>query len=459
MAKATGTTKALKAMKAAKGGAKKAAAKAKPKPTPKATKAPVAKKAKAAPPAPAKPAVAAKPVAPPAPAKPAVAAKPVAPPAAVVAPKPPPAAADGKATAKRHKIVLLLGDGTGPELAETTRRVIDATGVSVDWVEAEAGVDVHAREGTPLPQRTLDAIRDAKIAIKAPVTTPVGTGFRSVNVALRREFDLYACLRPCKTYPGVRSRYEGIDLVIVRENTEDLYAGIEFEKGTPQNEAVRKAIEDNSGRKIRPDSGLSIKPISVFGSERIHRFAFEYARKHGRRKVTTVHKANIMKHTDGLWLAVGREVAKGYPDIEFEDRIVDNMCMQLVQKPELYDVLVLPNLYGDILSDLCAGLIGGLGIAPGANIGETMAIFEATHGSAPKYKGQDKVNPTAMILSGMLMLEHIGEEAASRRLEVAVAKVIAEGKRVTYDLKPNRDDPTAVGTRAMGDAIIEAMRA
>jgi isocitrate dehydrogenase (NAD+) len=362
-----------------------------------------------------------------------------------------------RTTGKRHRVVLLLGDGTGPELAQATRRVLDATGVSFDWVEAEAGVDVHAKEGTPLPQRTLDAIRSVGIAIKAPVTTPVGTGFRSVNVALRKEFDLFACLRPCKSYPGVKSRYSDVDLVIVRENTEDLYAGIEFEKGTPENERVRISIEQASGRKIRPDSGISIKPISVFGTERIHRYAFEYARTRGRKKVTTVHKANIMKHTDGLWLAVAREVAKGYPDVAFEDRIVDNMCMQLVQKPHDYDVLVLPNLYGDIVSDLCAGLVGGLGVAPGANVGEKMAIFEATHGSAPKYKGLDKVNPTAMVLSGMLMLEHLGEVDAARRLERAVAKVIREGKRVTYDLKQDRNDPSAVGTRAMGEAIVDAL--
>jgi isocitrate dehydrogenase (NAD+) len=362
----------------------------------------------------------------------------------------------GKGT--RHRVALLLGDGTGPELAAVARSVLDATGVAIDWVEVEAGVDVHAREGTPLPTRTLDTIREVGVGLKAPVTTPVGTGFRSVNVALRKEFDLYACVRPCKSYPGVRSRYEGIDLVIVRENTEDLYAGIEFERGSPGAAAIRQAIEAASQRKIREDSGISIKPISEFGSERIHRFAFEYARAHGRRKVTTVHKANIMKHTDGLWLAVGREVAKRYPDVEFEDRIVDNMCMQLVQKPELYDVLVLPNLYGDIVSDLAAGLVGGLGVAPGANVGDRMAVFEATHGSAPKYKGLDKVNPTAVILSGMLMLEHLGERDAARRLEAAVAKVIAEGRRVTYDLKADRDDPTAVGTRAMGEAIADALR-
>jgi isocitrate dehydrogenase (NAD+) len=365
----------------------------------------------------------------------------------------------GRGARTRHRIALLLGDGTGPELAAVARDVLDATGVGIDWVEVEAGVDVHAREGTPLPARTLDTIREVGTALKAPVTTPVGTGFRSVNVALRKEFDLYACVRPCRSYPGVRSRYEGIDLVIVRENTEDLYAGIEFERGTPGAAAIRAAIEAQGQRKIREDSGISIKPISEFGAERIHRYAFEYARAHGRRKVTTVHKANIMKHTDGLWLAVGREVAKRYPDVEFEDRIVDNMCMQLVQKPELYDVLVLPNLYGDIVSDLAAGLVGGLGVAPGANVGDRMAIFEATHGSAPKYKGLDKVNPTAVILSGMLMLDHLGETDAARRLEAAVAKVISEGKRVTYDLKADRDDPTAVGTRAMGAAIVDALRA
>jgi isocitrate dehydrogenase (NAD+) len=359
----------------------------------------------------------------------------------------------------RHRVVLLLGDGTGPELAAVARRVLDATGVAIDWVEVEAGVDVHAREGTPLPQRTLDAIREVGIGLKAPVTTPVGTGFRSVNVALRKEFDLYACVRPCKSYPGVRSRYEGVDLVIVRENTEDLYAGIEFERGTAGNAAIRATIAEHAGRAVREDAGISVKPISEFGAERIHRFAFEYARAHGRRKVTTVHKANIMKHTDGLWLAVGREVAKRYPDVEFEDRIVDNMCMQLVQRPESYDVLVLPNLYGDILSDLAAGLVGGLGVAPGANVGERMAVFEATHGSAPKYKGLDKVNPTALVLSGMLLLEHLGEADAAARLEAAVARVIAEGRRVTYDMKADRDDPGAVGTRAMGDAIIDALQA
>jgi isocitrate dehydrogenase (NAD+) len=358
----------------------------------------------------------------------------------------------------RHPVTLIRGDGTGPELAKVTRDVLDATGVEFDWVEVDAGVDVMASAGTPLPPAVLESIRRTKTAIKAPITTPVGTGFRSVNVALRREFDLYCCLRPCKSYPGVRSRFQDVDLVVFRENTEDLYAGIEFEKGQKATAELIEFIAKVHGAKIRPDSGISIKPISVFGTTRIVKAAFEYARAEKRRKVTAVHKSNIMKYSDGLFLATAREVAAKYPDVEFNDVIVDNMCMQLVQKPELYDVLVLPNLYGDVLSDLCAGLVGGLGVAPGANLGDGgIAIFEATHGSAPKYKGQNKVNPTAMILSGMLMLRHLGEKRAAQRLEKAVAKVLAEGRNVTYDMKPQRDDPTAVGTREMGQAIVEAM--
>ena len=357
-----------------------------------------------------------------------------------------------------YKVTLIRGDGTGPELADVTKAVLEATGVSFDWDIQEAGLDVMAKEGTPLPDRVLESIRKNKVAIKAPITTPVGSGFRSVNVALRKEFDLYACVRPCKSYAGVRSLYKNIDLVIVRENTEDLYAGIEFEKGTPEAKQVIELTSRLSKKVIRPDSGISIKPISATGTERIVRFAFEYARKYNRKKVTSIHKANIMKFTDGLFLEVSREVAKKYTDIEFEDRIVDNMCMQLVQRPELYDVLVLPNLYGDIISDVCAGLVGGLGVAPGANIGEKGAIFEATHGSAPKYKGLNKVNPTAMILSGMLMLRYWGEEKMADRLEQAVAAVIAEGKFVTYDMKADRNDPTAVGTREMGQAIIKKLR-
>ncbi|HED64107.1 MAG TPA: isocitrate/isopropylmalate dehydrogenase family protein [Planctomycetes bacterium] len=359
----------------------------------------------------------------------------------------------------KHPVTLVRGDGVGPELAQVTKDVLDATGVEFDWHIVEAGVDVMEEKGTPLPDDVLESIRETKTCIKAPITTPVGTGFRSVNVALRATFDLYACVRPCKSYEGVRSRYSDIDLVIFRENTEDLYAGIEFEKGSVEARRLIDSIEELSGRRIRGDSGISIKPISVFGSERIVRSAFEYARKNGRKKVTAVHKSNIMKFSDGLFLATARKVAEEFSDIEFEDRIVDNMCMQLVQKPELYDVLVLPNLYGDILSDLCAGLVGGLGVAGGMNLGDGgIAIFEATHGSAPKYKGMNKVNPTAMLLSAVLMLRHLEETDAANRLEAAIAKVIAEGKSVTYDLKPTRDDPTAVGTREMGQAIVDAMQ-
>ena len=358
-----------------------------------------------------------------------------------------------------HKVTLIRGDGTGPEICDAALRCIAATGVEIEWDEQRAGADVMPEKGTPLPDEGGESIRRNRVALKGPITTPVGSGFRSVNVALRQALDLFACLRPCKSYQGVRSRYENIDLVVVRENTEDLYAGIEFEMGAEQTKQLIESIRREKGRKIREDSGISIKPISVAGTERIVRFAFEYARKKGRRKVTAVHKANIMKFTDGLYLETARKVAKSYPDIAFDDRIVDNMCMQLVQSPELYDVLVLPNLYGDIVSDLCAGLIGGLGIAPGANIGsDGTALFEATHGSAPKYKGMNKINPTAVILSGVLMLEHLGEVEASKRLEQAVADVIREGKDVTYDLKPDKSDPSAVGTREYADAVVRRLK-
>ncbi|HUY60757.1 MAG TPA: isocitrate/isopropylmalate dehydrogenase family protein, partial [Candidatus Dormibacteraeota bacterium] len=333
-----------------------------------------------------------------------------------------------------HRVTLIPGDGVGPEVSAATRRVLDATGVDLEWEVVDAGVGVMAEYGTPMPDHVLESIRRNRVAIKGPITTPLGTGIRSVNVALRLELDLFALVRPCKSYPGVRSLYRDVDLVIVRENTEDLYAGIEFEEGTPQGREVIEFLNRAQDRRIRPDSAISIKPISRTGTERVVRFAFEYARQYGRRKVTSVHKANIMKFTDGLWLEVSRAVAKEFPDIEFEDRIVDNMCMQLVQKPELYDVMVLPNLYGDIISDLCAGLVGGLGLAPGANIGEGCAVFEATHGSAPKYAGLNKTNPMAMMFSGMLMLRHLGEAAAAARLEAALAAVIEEGRTVTYDL-------------------------
>jgi isocitrate dehydrogenase (NAD+) len=357
-----------------------------------------------------------------------------------------------------HRVVLIPGDGTGPELTEATRRVLEATGVEFDWRVEQAGTDVMDEHGgNPLPDAVLDAIREAGVALKGPITTPVGGGFRSVNVGLRKALDLYAQVRPCKSYQGVRSRFEDVDLVIVRENTEDLYAGIEYEQGTPEAEELIAWIESKGGILRNRDAGISIKPISITGTRRIVQFAFDYARGNGRKKVTAVHKANIMKFSDGLFLRVAREVAAENPGVEFDDRIVDNMCMQLVQRPEEYDVLVLPNLYGDVLSDLAAGMIGGLGMAPGANFGEAIAIFEPTHGSAPKYKGQNKVNPMAQMLSGMLMLRHLGEAAAAERLERAIADVIREGESLTYDMKPSRDDPTAVGTSEVADAIIDKL--
>ncbi len=345
---------------------------------------------------------------------------------------------------------------SGPELVEATRLVIDASGAWIDWEVQEAGLGVMEKEGTPLPARVLDSIRKNKVGLKGPMTTPRGTGIRSVNVAIRKELDLYTCLRPCKLYSGVRTRFSdtGVNLVVVRENTEDLYAGVEWESGS---EEARQIIGLSKGR-IRPDAAISIKPISPFGSERIVEFAFKYAVANGRKKVTAVAKDNIMKATDGLFFRVAWEVAKRYEGrVQYDEWLVDAMCMQLVQKPELYDVLVMPNLYGDILSDLCAGLIGGLGVAPGANFGDEIAVFEAIHGSAPKYAGMNKVNPTALILSGVLMLRHLGEKEAADRVEKAVAAVIAEGKDVTYDMKPDRTDPTAVGTKEMAEAIVSAM--
>jgi isocitrate dehydrogenase (NAD+) len=328
-----------------------------------------------------------------------------------------------------HRVTLIPGDGIGPELATATRRVLDATGVGFEWEVVDAGEAVMAEYGTPLPEHVLESIRRNRVALKGPITTPVGEGFRSVNVTLRQVLGLYANVRPARTIPGIESRYEDVDLVIVRENTEDLYAGIEHMVGR--------------------DAAESIKIITREASERIARYAFEYALANRRRKVTAVHKANIMKLSDGLFLESCRTIAAAYEGrVEFEDRIVDNMCMQLVQKPDLYDVLVLPNLYGDIVSDLAAGLVGGLGVAPGANIGLEAAVFEPVHGSAPKYAGQDRANPTALILSGALMLRHLGEPAAAERLEAATRAVIAEGKTVTYDLGGT------AGTRAFADAIV-----
>jgi isocitrate dehydrogenase (NAD+) len=331
-----------------------------------------------------------------------------------------------------YRITLIPGDGIGPDITAATRTVLAATGVDIQWEEKLAGETALREYGELLPEDTLASIRKNKVALKGPLTTPVGTGFRSVNVALRKEFDLFANLRPARTYQGVKSRYDNVDLVVVRENTEDLYAGIEHMVGE--------------------DAAESIKIITRRGAERIVRFAFEYAVREGRKKVTVVHKANIMKCTDGLFLAVARKVAEDYPQIEFEDRIVDNMCMQLVQKPELYDVLVMPNLYGDIISDLCAGLVGGLGMAPGANIGTDIAIFEPVHGSAPKYAGQNRVNPSAMILSAVMMLKYLGEKEAAARVEQALAEVIREGRVVTYDLGGS------ASTSEMAGAIVDKMR-
>lgn len=358
-----------------------------------------------------------------------------------------------------YDVTLIPGDGVGPEVTGAAQRVLEATGLEFNWDVVDAGVTALERHGTVLPQSTLESIRRHGVALKGPVTTPVGTGFRSVNVAIRQALELYANLRPCKRLPGARSRYDTVDIVIVRENTEDLYAGIEFEVGSPEAKQLIAFVEGTGAGSIRPDSGISIKPISVHGTQRIVRFALEHARAQGRRRVTAVHKANIMKFSDGLFLSVARDVAQHYPDIQFDDIIIDNLCMQLVARPEEFDVLVLPNLYGDIVSDLCAGLVGGLGMAPGANIGADRAVFEPVHGSAPRHAGHNRVNPTAAILSGALMLRYLGEAEAADSVEQAVAAVIAEGRSVTYDFKPTRDDPTAVGTSQMADAIIERMTA
>jgi len=354
-----------------------------------------------------------------------------------------------------HTVTLIPGDGIGPEVTQAARHCLEATGVKIKWEVVDAGTSVMGKYGSPLPSEVIESIKRNKVAWKGPITTPVGEGFRSVNVSLRKSLNLYMCLRPYKYYPGVRSRFRDVDLVVIRENTEDLYAGIEFEEGKPETKKLIDFIQQLKGAKISEDSGISIKPISIFASRRIVEAAFGYCLKNDRKKVTAVHKANIMKFSDGLFSRAAREIAGKYEGkVEFEERLVDNMCMQLVQKPQNYDVLVLPNLYGDIISDLCAGLVGGLGIAPGANIGDEYAVFEPTHGSAPKYKGMNKVNPTGMILSGVMMLKFLGEEKAAHRLERAVAEVIREGKKVTYDLKPHPYDPAAVGTEEMAEAII-----
>ena len=356
-----------------------------------------------------------------------------------------------------HRVTIIPGDGIGPELMRATLRVLEATGVAFAWDVQEAGAERIAADGTPLPPRVIESLRSTGVGLKGPLTTPVGTGFRSVNVALRATLDLYANVRPARTWPGIRNAIPGVDLVIVRENTEDLYAGIEFERGSAALAELRNLAQRATGKHIRDDAAVSLKPISEAGSRRIAEFAFAFAERQGRHTVTAVHKANIMKATDGLFLAVARQVAAANPAIAFEEMIVDAACMQLVQRPQRFDVLVLPNLYGDIVSDLAAGLVGGLGVAPGANIGDTAALFEPVHGSAPQFAGSGLMNPTALILSGALMLHHLNERDAALRLEHAVARVLADGRAVTRDLKPLGEEHEAVRTEAMADAIIEAL--
>jgi isocitrate dehydrogenase (NAD+) len=356
----------------------------------------------------------------------------------------------------KHKVTFIPGDGIGPEVAEATRRVLEATGVKFQWDTVIIGSQAQDKFSTPLPDQALQSIRKNKVALKGPVTTPIGTGFRSVNVALRQTLNLYACLRPYKVYPGIKTPFKGVDIVVVRENTEDLYAGIEFARGDSGTEKLLDLVRDALGKELKKDSAVSLKVISQTASRRIVKFAFEYARQNGRKKVTAIHKANILKFSDGLFLDTSREVAKEYSDIEFGDMLVDAICMELVRKPQMFDVLVLPNLYGDIISDLCAGLVGGMGVAPGANVGDEAAIFEPTHGSAPKYAGQNKVNPIAMMLSGVMMLRYLGEKDSAGRLERAIAEVIAEGENVTYDLK--LDPATAVGTSQVADAVIAKLK-
>jgi isocitrate dehydrogenase (NAD+) len=356
-----------------------------------------------------------------------------------------------------HKVTFIPGDGVGPEIAEATRKVLEATGVRFIWEDTIIGSDAYEKFGSVLPDAALESIRRNKVAIKGPVTTPIGSGFRSVNVGLRKKLDLYACLRPCKSYPGIQTPYQGVDIVVVRENTEDLYAGIEFDINKPETAALRQFVAKNTGDIIREDSAISLKTISISATRRIVQFAFDYARKNNRKKVTAVHKSNILKFSDGLFLKTSREVAEENSDIEFSDMLLDATCMQLAKRPLQFDVLVLPNFYGDVVSDLCAGLVGGLGVAPGANIGEEIAVFEPTHGSAPKYAGQNKVNPMGMMLSGVMMLRYLKETMSADRLENAIAAVIAEGKNVTYDLKFDRNDSTAVSTSQFADAVVAKM--
>jgi isocitrate dehydrogenase (NAD+) len=358
-----------------------------------------------------------------------------------------------------HRVTLIPGDGTGPELTAATVRVLEATGLSFDWEVQHVGAALPARQAADVvPDALLGSVRETGVALKGPVSTPAGSGSRSVNIALRRSLDLFAQVRPCRSFPGVLRAEPNVDLIVMRETTEDLYAGIEYERGSADAHALVDWLAAHSHPGVAPDSALSIKPISEQASRRVFDFAFAYARAHGRRKVTAVHKATVMKFTDGLFLRTAREVAEANPDIEFDEYTVDSLCLALVRRPADFDLLVAPNLYGDILSDLAAGLVGGIGLAPGANYGVSAAVFEAAHGSAPKYAGQNKVNPMAMMLSAVLMLRHLEESTTADRLEAAIAAVLADGQRLTYDLKP-AGDASAVGTDDVASAVIERLEA
>jgi len=350
-----------------------------------------------------------------------------------------------------HLVTLIPGDGIGPEVSAATRRVLDATGVQIEWVVEEAGAHLLEREGTVLPDRVLEQIRRSRVAIKGPITTPVGSGFRSANVALRHELDLFAAVRPSRSLPGVPTRHPGVDLVVIRENTEDLYRGIEFERGSPEAGALRAELLRLAGREVREDSGFTVKPISVTGARRIVRFAFEFARSNDRKQVTLGHKANIMRFSDGLFLSIGQEEAAAHRDVGFEEMQIDQLSMRLTREPEMFDVLLLPNLYGDILSDLCAGLVGGLGLAAGANLGWEYAVFEPVHGSAPDIEGRGLANPVAMILSGAMLLRHLGEHAAAEAVEGAVDRVLDAGDVRTPDLGGTST------TEEVADALARAM--
>lgn len=354
------------------------------------------------------------------------------------------------------RVTAIPGDGIGPEVLGAARRVLDATGVAIEWDVQDAGAEVARREGHPLPDRVVESIKGTRLALKGPTATPAGSGFRSVNLALRRAFDLYAGIRPCRIYEGIETRHPGFDVVIVRMNLEDLYAGIEYHYADSAAAQLRDFIRATEGTVLGDDTGVSIKPISISGSSRVVRAAFEYARANGRAKVTAVHKASVMRATDGIFLDSARAVAEQYPDIVFEDRLVDAACAEFVRRPEALDVVVLPTLYGDILSDLGAALVGGLGMAPGANVGDDCAVFEAVHGPAPRQAGRNRANPTALMLSGAMLLRHVGERDAAARLDAALARVIGEGRAVTYDL--TRHDERAVGTSDYAEAVVAALQ-